>query len=490
MAAQTMQLQGADGKPVTVTLPDNEVPLAALGAEVKQLQQTMAEIQRAVVEQKGAATLDWQKVETAFTTQAEALRALVQDRVEVQRKGARAPGADDPLEMTIKAGPFRGRRYSDALTVFRFLEKLRAQAPALEMVPEIRNLIRPPSDDLKRAVEEYRAYTTGATAGGAEWMPGGDLADRIWEDVYIQADVVSQFPVIQEMPTDPWEWPLDLDDSADEWSGGIENIDVEATDAATRDNTMRTKELVNAKAWSKNFDENSLFAVMPVFEKYLIRTGRESMDKLAINADKVTTATGNVNSDDGTPASNKYYLVASNAQDGLRKQAIIDNTAQLINAGGDALAIGDINSALGVLGKYAAKPANVRCFSEVRTYLAGLSSLTEVLTVDKYGPKATIHTGEVSRIKGAPVILTGAMGRTEADGKQSATAANNTLGQLLFTNVMAWMFGFKRRLEIEVEYRPLRRKLYLVASFRMAIGSFGTRSTATHTSCVRNILVS
>lgn len=476
------------GQPTEAVVHDG-VPVAALGQAVQEIQQNMAEIQRAFHEQRGQATLDVEKIVEAFTTQTEALRGLIQDRQEVVRKGAQI-GREDPLEMRIMRGPLRGQRYSDAVTVFRFLEKLRLQAPALEMVPEIRNKIRPPSEDLRQVVEEYRAYTTGATGGGAEWMPAGDLSERIWPDVYISADVVSQFPIIKEMPTDPFEWPLDLDDSGDEWSRGIQNVDVEATDASTRDNTMRTAELVNAKAWSKNFEENSLFAVLPVFEKYLIRTGREHMDKYAMNADKVTTSTGNINLDDSMPSSNKYWLAASNEQDGLRKQGIVDNTAQLVNAGGDALVIGDINSALGRLGKYAAKPSDVRIFSEVMTYIAGISALAEVQTVDKFGPRATIHTGQVANLKGSPVIMTGAIGRTEADGKISATAANNTLGQIVLTNIMAWMFGFKRGLELEIEYRPLRRKLYLVASYRMAIGSFGTRSSAIHTAVIRNILVS
>ncbi len=488
MADKKIEVMGADGKPMTLTQADNSVALAALGDQVKDVIQQMAQIQTAFKEQRGQATLDVEKLVAGYSTQIEALRAFVDDRLTIQRKGERQLAfGEDPLELRCNKGKFRGKRYSDLAFCSSLIEKAGAHVAAGGFS---KSDYAPASEDLRKAVEEYRAYTSGGSGTGAEWVPSSDLAERVWMDQHIKADVVSHFPVMDEMPTDPFEWPLELDDTGDEWTGGIENIDVSSPDAATRESTMRSKELVNAKAWSKNFNEDSLLAVASAFEAYLVRTGREMMDKLFMNADKVTTATGNINLDDAAPGATKYYLVASNAQDGLRKQGIIDNTAMLVNAGGDALVINDINQALSKMGKYAVRPQDVRIFSEVATYLFGISGLAEVQTIDKFGPQATIVTGQIARVKGAPCVVTNAIGKTEADGKISATAGNNTLGQIVLTSVGSWVIGFKRGLEIEVEYRPLRRKLYMVSSFRMAIGSFGTRSTATHTSVIRNIFLS
>lgn len=475
------------GNEFELDYPD-PVTIAALGSQITDIQRAMSEIRTAVDEQRGASTFDPEPVVKDLQTQLESLRSLVAD-VQTKRRGNDDEKVN-PGARVISKGQFRGRRYDEVGAVYHLLNRMNAKLGA--MPGEAQEMVRPPSAALKEVLDEYRAYTTTGTGAGLEWMPAGDFSRRIWADIYLSAEVCSQFPKIDSMPTDPYELPLDLGgtESEDEWSGTTEALSIPTSEADTRDQTIRTKELAKAKEWSRTFEENSVFAMLPVFEEYLRRTGRESMDKLLMNADSTSTSTGNINSDDAAPSANALYLVSSNSVNGIRRQAIIDNAAQFVNASAGALTITMINNMLAKMGKYAAKPADVRIFADVFTYLFGIAGLAEVLTVDKYGPRATIHIGEVLKLKGSPVIVTGAIKKTEADGKISATPANNVRGQIVATHVNAWLLGYMRGLTLESDYHVLARKLILVGSFRQGHVSFGTRSTAIHSAAIGNIALS
>jgi hypothetical protein len=210
------------------------------------------------------------------------------------------------------------------------------------------------------------------------------------------------------------------------------------------------------------------------------------MDDFSLNADSTSAATGNINLDDDTPAADAYYL--SNGQDGIRHLYIVDNTDQHVNAGGDALADADMVSVLNKLSKYGMDLNNVRIVPGIAAYFA-MVGLTNVATVDKYGPNATIIKGELARYRGVPILPSSSQPLGEADGKVCKTAASNTLGTISAYNRNFWRVGFNRGLLIEVDRDIQKRQLIMVVSFRIAIAAHGTRSSATHTAGVRNILV-
>ena len=98
-------------------------------------------------------------------------------------------------------------------------------------------------------------------------------------------------------------------------------------------------------------------------------------------------------------------------------------------------------------------------------------------------------TGELGRYRGIPIIVSTSMSKTEADGKVSATATNNTLGQITIFNRLMWRAGFIRELLIEIDRDIQKRQYMMVTSLREAVGCHGTRSSAIHTAGIRNILV-
>jgi hypothetical protein len=116
-----------------------------------------------------------------------------------------------------------------------------------------------------------------------------------------------------------------------------------------------------------------------------------------------------------------------------------------------------------------------------------------VQTLDKYGSEAVLLTGELGRYRGIPIVPSESMPLTEADGKASDTAGNNTLGQIAFVNKNLWRVGYRRQLLIEVDRDIQTRQTFLVASFRLAVAARDDGADAgrgdNHTAGIYNISV-
>jgi hypothetical protein len=124
-------------------------------------------------------------------------------------------------------------------------------------------------------------------------------------------------------------------------------------------------------------------------------------------------------------------------------------------------------------GKYSVKPENLAWVVDASTYATWLG-LTEVITIDKFGPNATVLTGQLATVDGIPVIVSGEMGLTEADGKISATPGNNTKGQAVCVYRPGWVVGFRRRVMASMTYIPYYDAYQLVATMRLAFINFDT----------------
>lgn len=340
--------------------------------------------------------------------------------------------------------------------------------------------VKAPSEDL---LEAAKALTSTGSGTGDELVPTG-MAGQLWEDIFLASRVAANITTI-EMPTNPFDVPLGLGDVT--WRKGTENTATTASDPATSKATLTSTELVTEVNWSYTLEEDSIVALMPAVRSRLGISGAEIIDGFMLNADATNAATGNINLDDADPADTSYYL--TNGQDGIRHLWLVDNTGQEVNAGGDALADADITSAMGNMGKYAANPDQLMMVCDVSTYLSGFLALSNVVTVDKFGPNAVVLTGQLAAYRGIPIVISASQSLTEADGKVSTTAGNNTLGQINIINRMMWYAGFRRDMLIEVDRDIQKRQWIIVNSVRPAIAAHGTRSSATHTAGVRNILV-
>lgn len=390
-----------------------------------------------------------------------------QDNAPVRRGELVGPvGFEGRSKGRVEGGKFDGAKVDDLAFTALILSTFHKRAP---------NRVKLPSPEL------VKALTATGTGTGDEFVPTG-MSAELWRDINLASRVVSSFGIVP-MPTNPYDIPVGWGDIT--WRKGTQNTATTVSNPATAKSTLTATEQVGEINWSYDLDEDSILPILPSLKADMAISAAQQMDKFMMNADATDANTGNINLDDANPDNDSYYL--SDGQDGLRHQIIVDNTNQASDINTtltDALLL----AALGKMDKYGILGAGnsvsqneLVLFCNPKTYLISMLGLTNLRTWDKYGPLATILTGEAAKWSGIPVVPTSAIGLAEDDGKISTTAGNNDEGTVVIANRFCWKSGFRRELLIELDRQIQQRMFIMVLSFRQAIAARGTRSTATHT---------
>ena len=346
--------------------------------------------------------------------------------------------------------------------------------------------LREPSGLNPRMLDEwqinFKAAMDSTTVGAGDELVDTQEARALWDDVNLETAVAPLFNTIQ-MPSNPFQIPLQLGDV--NWYPGAENVSTKSTALATARQTLTAYELVAEVPWSYDLDEDAVIAMMEELRRGLLRNAREVIDDVLLNGD--TTTTDNINADGATisttDAGKGQWLVGF---DGLLHLPLVDNTSQAVNHAG-AVSDDMFNEIRSKLGKYGVRPSEVVYLCDVNTYIRSLS-VGNFRTLDKFGPQATLLTGQLGAVEGIPVIVSEQMKLADTDGKVTEAGNGTDTGRLLLVNRSQWRVGFKRELAIETVRDAQKRQNIMVVSFRIALQErSGSRSSATHIALQYNI---
>ena len=192
----------------------------------------------------------------------------------------------------------------------------------------------------------------------------------------------------------------------------------------------------------------------------------------------------NINLDDADPGDTLYYLGA----DGIRHAFLVDATGQGVDAGG-AITYGQLLKLPSLMldrtyDHHWGRPDDPMELIYVGTPELdnGILNLDEVVNAAAFRgalvPTAPMR-GELFRVGGRhPYISTSAMGLTEADGKISTTANNNTKGQVVAFNRRGLLWGIRRVAQVEVMRHPGLDQWQIVLSTRVALGRYSASGAA------------
>ncbi len=346
--------------------------------------------------------------------------------------------------------------------------------------------MREPSGVNPRMLEDWQSNLKAAmdstTSGVGDELVDTQEARALWDDVNLETSVAPLFNTVQ-MPSNPFQIPLQLGDV--NWYPGTENVSTKSTALATARQTLTAYELVAEVPWSYDLDEDAVIAMMEELRRGLLRNAREVIDDVLLNGD--TTTTDNINADGATisttDAGKGQWLVGF---DGLLHLPLVDNTSQAVNHAG-AVSDDMFNEIRSKLGKYGVRPSEVVYLCDVNTYIRSLS-VGNFRTLDKFGPQATLLTGQLGAVEGIPVIVSEQMKLADTDGKVTDAGNGTDTGRLLLVNRSQWRVGFKRELAIETVRDAQKRQNIMVVSFRIALQErSGSRSSATHIALQYNI---
>lgn len=354
------------------------------------------------------------------------------------------------------------------------------------------------------AWEETSAYKRAmlamdtAESGYGQQLIGAQYVGELWEAARRESRIYSLIESFEM--TDPTAYlPVEVD--IPEMLYVSESVANNSSNYATvKTGSQRVqvdaKKFVIHQMWSGEVEEDSIIPFVPFLRRQAAASIAHYSDSLVLNGDTTNSVTGNINLDDADPADTKHYL----AFDGIRHAALVDNTNNDNDMGGAAPTLAALHGLRSDMIDTArlvdwGHPANPDDLVYVCDPETGdrIAMIDEVLTVDKYGPQATVLTGEVLKIGRHPLLVSMAMSKTEADGKVSATAVNNTRGQVVAFNRRGFKTGWRRRVMVETERLPATDQTRLVYSLRLGFGRFtptGAASGIEAAATLRNISLS
>lgn len=318
------------------------------------------------------------------------------------------------------------------------------------------------SSALKKAMDS-------ATAGeGLEWCPTLLSADFI-EAFRLEAKVAALFDDVP-MKSNSFKLPYLGGLSAASFYYVAESLSDSPTaspaaTAATGDQTLTGKKLKCRALWSDEFDEDSVLAVLPILKKEIATAGMGALEDAIINGD--TTATHMDSDVTGSHDRRKMW-------NGLRDQCPSGTKVDL-----GTFATATFLSILTKMGIYGINPKDLAIITGARGY-NHLRNLTETLTVDKYGQKATLLNGELGSIAGIPIIVSEYVRENlNASGVYDGSTTDNTI--ILIVNRKGLILGTRGAIKLTFVGEAQVDQNQLIMSFRRALAYRWTPSASVTT---------
>lgn len=320
----------------------------------------------------------------------------------------------------------------------------------LEVAPQSLRLWR----KHESAVSELRkAMDTVEAGGGTEWIPTGfsrELIDRLRLDMKVAA-----LHKRITMPTNPFKMPvLSADPTAYlvAESSSDEAPKFKASQATTANFQFNAKKFAVRVIFSEELTEDSIVPLLPHLKDLVVKAIRAAEEKGIIDGDTATT-----HQDSDVTDSRD----ARKAFDGYRKKTLTAAKKDLSTF--TTTTVRGIREAM--TNTYAANPNQLAFITSTRGYLK-LVDLTETRTVDKYGPNATILTGELGKLDGSPIIVSEYV-RDDLNASGVYDGVTTSKGMLHLVNVDAFLIGDRRKVTVKVWTDPRTDQQELIISERV-----------------------
>lgn len=302
-----------------------------------------------------------------------------------------------------------------------------------------------------RWAEALRAMDIDTSGEGGTWVPTG-IGAVLHEKVRAAGKVGPLFARIN-LPTNPWKWPVEGADATAyrvaEPTGDSESkmtASTPGTVAATFD-----AEIFGARVLTSKFLEaDSAVAILPYVTGKVAQAFVDAEEKAILDGDSDGT---HQDSDVGASTTD-----VRSAWDGLRKRALANASAATTTT-----TVANLLAIRALMGKWGVNPSDL-------AYIVGVSALhdliadSNLLTVDKMGPQATILNGMIGSVAGVPVIVSEHMRENlNASGVYDGITTTKTVN--LCVNRGEWAMGQRQALDVEAN-----DSIYAETAQRVIIG--------------------
>ena len=281
-------------------------------------------------------------------------------------------------------------------------------------------------------------YSTGSTVGD-EFVPT-ESSGQYFDYLKMATPVASLFRTIP-MPSNPYTLPL-LTGGFTVYLTGESTTDTAAkhtaSTPATSSLTMTAKKFAARGLWSAELDEDSIIPMMGLMQEEMRYAHAKHIEGAIINGD-----TAGTHQDSNVTASNDYRKAFL----GLRAWAVDESNATAATA---TIVAADFRGIRQSMGKYGIAPTEVVWVTSPMGWNVMSKTFTQIQTLEQYGPGAFILTGEIAKIDGIPVVVSGEVPENlNASGVYDGSTVDNTVALLVRRD--AFLLGSIRELKIETQ---------------------------------------
>jgi HK97 family phage major capsid protein len=248
----------------------------------------------------------------------------------------------------------------------------------------------------------------------------------------------------------------------------------------TAERTLSVKTLAVNVPVDREAAEDSIIAAIPLMQRLAGEGLRDGSEDCLINGDTAATH-GDTAFATWNPRS-RWQVLGSSADHrrawiGFRQRAW-DVDATVTTAAQDYNTTQTIADYIAALASLTSPHGlgDVVYITSPEHYLRKIITDTNVLTVDKYGDKATVLTGEVARIGNHPLVLSEFV-TSDLATTGLYTGSGATTGMLI-VNLARFVMARRRAMRIEVETVIRENTVHIVASERKTLHTFDGASTA------------
>jgi len=294
-------------------------------------------------------------------------------------------------------------------------------------------------DRYKGGMSELRNAMSTTTGVGGDWIPTGFSA-VIQKRLRLELKVAALHSWIT-MPTNPYTLPIDGADATAYLipeSLKDESVKIKASTPTTSKLTFTARKLAARSLFSEDVSEDSIVPILPLIKDKIVEAMRRAIENAVINGDDTT-----IHMDTDVVSSFDFRK----AFDGYRSLAYYLNSAFRQASGTTTTDLQNIREDMGVYGYDLANLAWV-------TSLAGYNVMknnSDVLTVDKYGPKAVILTGELGRFENIPIVVSEYV-RNDLNGDTGLySGTGNTTTLIILVHRKSLAFGDRRKVTLKTK---------------------------------------
>lgn len=244
---------------------------------------------------------------------------------------------------------------------------------------------------------------------------------------------------------------------------------------STGEKTINIKGLATSYILDDAAVEDAALAVLPIFSQQIAMDLEDAFEDCMINGDTAATHQDTIASWNirerwgasglgGSSDHRRTFL-------GMRAAAFDQNNKTA--KGGSALTAAEVLAGMSSLGELGA--SNLVMVVSPEFMIEQLMGLDEVVTIDKFGPAASVVAGQIGSIFNVPIVMSRFLSN-DLDTTGLYTGSGATTGFLLF-NASSYYLYERRGIVVEQDKDISAGAIRLVATYRAVMGSPDQSST-------------